>query len=246
MAVYAVVITDMANTLRLDKLLGHTGWGTRKEIKGLCKNGAVAVNGMICLDSSVKINPDTDVVTVKGQVVQYERFSYLMLYKPAGVLSATTDRFSQTVLDLLPQQYQGAGLFPVGRLDKDTTGLLLLTNDGTWSHRITAPKKHIDKLYEATVAGVIPDDIGDQFAKGIVLDDGLQCLPAKAVVTAPGHVDITVQEGKFHQVKRMCAAVGLTVTALHRRSIGGLILDDQLEPGIFRPLTEAERMLPFV
>lgn len=236
----------MAGLLRLDKLLGHTGWGTRKEIKSLCKNGAVTINGVVCADSSRKVNPAEEVIAVKGQPVVYEEFYYIMLHKPAGVLSATMDRFSQTVLDLLPQQYQGAGIFPVGRLDKDTTGLLLLTNDGTWAHQITAPKKHIDKVYEATVSGVIPGDIGERFSRGIVLDDGLHCLPAKAVVTAPGHVEITVQEGKFHQVKRMCAAVGLTVTALHRRSIGALHLDDALEPGQFRPLTEAERMLPFV
>lgn len=233
-------------TLRLDKLLGHTGWGTRKEIKALCKSGVVTINGVICRDSGAKVDPAVDRVAVDGDVVAYEATTYLMLYKPAGVLSATEDRFSETVLDLLPQQYQGAGLFPVGRLDKDTTGLLLLTNDGQWAHRITAPKKHIDKVYEAVVSGDIPADIDDQFAAGIVLADGLHCLPARAVVTGTQTVEITVQEGKFHQVKRMCAAVGLTVTALHRRSIGGLVLDETLAPGAFRPLTEAERMLPFV
>lgn len=236
----------MGQTLRLDKLLGHTGWGTRKEIKALCKQGVVLVNGFVCRDSSQKIDPQRDVVQVKDTQVHYEDVYYLMLHKPAGVLSATTDPHSQTVLDLLPQQYQGAGLFPVGRLDKDTTGLLLLTNDGTWAHRITAPKKHIDKVYEAVVDGSIPDDIGDTFTAGIVLADGTACLPAKAVPTAPRRVEITVQEGKFHQVKRMCAAVGLTVVALHRRAIGRLMLDAALAPGQFRPLTEAERMLPFV
>lgn len=232
--------------LRLDKLLGHTGWGTRKEIKGLCKNGHVLVNGTICRDSALKIDSTSDIVQVDDTRVVYEDTIYLMLYKPTNVISATEDRFSKTVISLLPQQYQGAGLFPVGRLDKDTTGLLLLTNDGTWAHRITAPKKHIDKVYEATVEGVIPAHIDAVFQAGIVLDDGLHCLPARAIQVGPQRLEITVQEGKFHQVKRMCAAVGLTVTALHRRSIGALLLDTALAPGEWRKLTETEKNAPFV
>ncbi len=137
-------------------------------------------------------------------------------------------------------------MFPVGRLDKDTTGLLLLTNDGIWAHRITAPKKHVNKVYEACVSGVIPEDVDRQFQDGILLADGLQCLPARAVQDGQNRLHITVQEGKFHQVKRMCAAIGLRVTALHRFSIGALVLDENLEPGAFRPLTAEERELPFV
>ncbi len=235
----------MAKTMRLDKLLGHCGWGTRRQLKELCKGGHVWVNGKCCRDSAAKVNPQQDTIQVDGEPVYYEEFYYLMLYKPQGVLSATEDRFAKTVLDLLPQPYQGADLFPVGRLDKDTTGLLLLTNDGTWAHRITSPKKHINKVYEAVVDGCIPADIEAQFQKGIVLADGLQCLPAHAVVTGENTLDITVQEGKFHQVKRMCAAVGLTVTALHRRSIGALVLDASLEPGQYRRLTAEEKDLPF-
>ena len=235
----------MANTIRLDKLLGHTGWGTRKEIKELCRSGAVAVNGMSCRDSSQKVQPGRDAVTVKGQAVSYEEFYYLMLYKPEGVLSATEDPRAQTVIDLLPQQFSSAGLFPVGRLDKDTTGLLLLTNDGQWAHRITSPKKHVPKVYIARVAGCIPEDIGERFAAGLVLDDGLVCLPAKAVRSGEQELTITVQEGKFHQVKRMCAAVGLTVEALHRMRIGKVILDRALTPGAWRPLTETEREAVF-
>jgi 16S rRNA pseudouridine516 synthase len=232
-------------TMRLDKLLGHTGWGSRKQIKELCKGGTVTVDGTVIRDSAVQVDPDRQQIAVGNDVVCYANHYYMMMNKPAGVLSATTDRFSQTVLDLLPRQYSGAGMFPVGRLDKDTTGLLLLTNDGSWAHRITSPKKHIDKVYEAVVDGVIPADIEEQFRCGIVLDDGLECLPARAVITAPQQLDIVVQEGKFHQVKRMCAAVGLTVTALHRRSIGALVLDAALEPGTFRSLTDQERDLPF-
>lgn len=235
----------MIKSMRLDKLLGHCGWGTRRQLKELCKGGHVSVNGQCCRDSAAKINPQQDTVQVDGETVCYEEFYYLMLYKPQGVLSATEDRFAKTVLDLLPQSYQGADMFPVGRLDKDTTGLLLLTNDGTWAHRITSPKKHIDKVYEAVVDGCIPADIEAQFQKGIVLADGMQCLPAHAAATSEKTLDITVQEGKFHQVKRMCAAVGLTVTALHRRSIGALVLDSALQPGQYRRLTPEEKDLPF-
>lgn len=130
----------MGKAMRLDKLLGHTGWGTRKELKDLCKSGQVTINGDICRDSSRKVDPDQDVVAVGSQIVSYEEYIYLMLYKPSGVVSATEDNVSQTVIDLLPQKYQGSRLFPVGRLDKDTTGLLFLTNDGTWAHGITSPK----------------------------------------------------------------------------------------------------------
>ena len=154
----------MADTIRLDKLLGHTGWGTRKEIRELCQSGAVAVNGISCRDSSLKVQPGHDTVTVKGEPVSYEKFYYLMLYKPEGILSATEDPHARTVIDLLPRQFSGAGLFPAGRLDKDTTGLLLLTNDGQWAHRITSPKKHVPKVYIARVAGSVPVDIGERFA----------------------------------------------------------------------------------
>ncbi len=231
--------------MRLDKLLGHTGWGTRKELKELCKGGHVTVNGTVCRDSSRKVDPFADAVAVDGEAVVYEEHIYLMLNKPAGVVSATEDNLSPTVIGLLPQKYQGAGLFPVGRLDKDTTGLLLITNDGVWAHGITAPKKHTDKVYEAVVAGTIPDDVGERFASGLVLADGLHCLPARAEQTGEDRLTIVVQEGKFHQVKRMCAAVGLRVTKLQRRSIGALVLDEALQPGDFRSLTEAERELPF-
>lgn len=235
----------MAKEMRLDKLLGHGGWGTRRQIKELCKKGHVFVNDVCCKDSSMKVNPQSDAICVDGQSVVYEEFYYIMMHKPAGVISATEDRAAKTVLDLLDGSYQGAGLFPVGRLDKDTTGLLLLTNDGTWAHRIITPKKHIDKVYEAVVDGEIPMQLGDTFEKGIVLADGLQCMPAKAKQVGDATLEITVQEGKYHQVKRMCAAVGLSVVQLHRRSIGGLVLDAALAPGEYRKLTVAEQNLPF-
>ena len=156
----------MKGTMRLDKMLGHSGYGTRREIKELCRSGVVRVADCVVKDSSAKIDPQQDVVTVRGERVLYEEFSYVMLYKPAGILSATTDRMARTVLDLLPQEFSGAGLFPVGRLDKDTTGLLLLTNDGDWAHRITAPKKHVNKVYKALLT--IPQS-GGEFRFRVVL-----------------------------------------------------------------------------
>lgn len=146
----------MGKAMRLDKLLGHTGWGTRKELKDLCKGGQVTVNGDICRDSSRKVDPEADVVAVGGEIVSYEEYIYLMLYKPAGVVSATEDNVSQTVLDLLPRRYQGSRLFPVGRLDKDTTGLLFLTNDGTWAHGITSPKNISQSVMKPSSKAISP------------------------------------------------------------------------------------------
>ena len=161
--------------IRLDKLLGHSGYGTRKEIKSLCKNGDVTVNGEIVRDSSVKVDEGATVI-VAGEKVEYEAVSYLMLHKPAGVVSATQDSRVRTVLDILPSRYAASRVAPVGRLDIDTTGLLLLSNDGTWAHKVISPKKHVPKVYEAQVEGLIPDDVGERFAAGIVLEDGLECL----------------------------------------------------------------------
>jgi len=235
----------MTKLIRLDKLLGHSGEGTRKEIKNLCKSGSVTVNGSVCVDPATKVDFKKSVVAVDDRLVFYTPFHYVMLHKPENVLSATIDHFSRTVLDLLPSRYKGTGMFPVGRLDKDTTGLLLLTNDGDWAHRITSPKKEINKIYEAVVAGIIPDDINSQFQRGIVLNDGFLCQPALAEKIGDYALRIVIHEGKCHQIKRMCAAVGLTVTALRRIQIGQLMLDETLHYGEIRILTEEERELPF-
>lgn len=236
---------EMTKLIRLDKLLGHSGEGTRKEIKHLCKSGSVTINGSVCVNPATKVDFEKSVVAVDGRPVFYTPFHYVMLHKPENILSATRDHFSKTVLDLLPPCYKGTGMFPVGRLDKDTTGLLLLTNDGDWAHRITSPKKEINKIYEAVVAGTIPDDINFQFQRGIVLTDGFLCQSAVAEKIGDYTLRIIIHEGKFHQIKRMCAAVGLTVTALRRMQIGQLILDETLHYGEIRILTEEERKLPF-
>lgn len=232
--------------IRLDKLLGHSGYGTRREIKSLCRRGDVTVNGIVVKDGAYKVDTAKDCVAVGCEAVAYEEFYYLMLHKPAGVVSAASDSRFETVLGLLPPRYGAARVFPVGRLDKDTTGLLLMTNDGTWAHNVISPKKNVPKAYFAEVDGTVLPDAAARFAAGIVLPDGCRCLPAAMRQTGDRSLRIVVREGKFHQIKRMCKAVGLTVTALHRHSIGALVLDETLAPGEFRELTATERDLPLI
>ncbi|MBC1956483.1 rRNA pseudouridine synthase [Listeria welshimeri] len=226
--------------MRLDKLLSHTGFGSRKEVKPLLKSGAVVVNGTIQKDSKMQVNPDKDEITVQGTPVVYQEFVYFMLHKPQNVVSATEDNVSETVIDLLAQEDTLTNPFPVGRLDKDTEGLLIITNDGTLAHNLLSPKKHIDKTYYAKIDGeVLLEDV-KAFAEGIALDDGYICKPARLEIINPNEIKVTIQEGKFHQVKRMFAARGKTVSYLKRISMGQLQLDESLELGEYRPLTETE------
>ncbi|MBC2015251.1 rRNA pseudouridine synthase [Listeria welshimeri] len=226
--------------MRLDKLLSHTGFGSRKEVKPLLKSGAVVVNGTIQKDSKTQVNPDKDEIIVHGTPVVYQEFVYFMLHKPQNVVSATEDNVSETVIDLLAQEDTITNPFPVGRLDKDTEGLLIITNDGTLAHNLLSPKKHIDKTYYAKIDGeVLLEDV-KAFAEGIALDDGYICKPARLEIINPNEIKVTIQEGKFHQVKRMFAARGKTVSYLKRISMGQLQLDESLELGEYRPLTETE------
>ncbi|MBF2357916.1 rRNA pseudouridine synthase [Listeria welshimeri] len=226
--------------MRLDKLLSHTGFGSRKEVKPLLKSGAVVVNGTIQKYSKMQVNPDKDEITVHGTPVVYQEFVYFMLHKPQNVVSATEDSVSETVIDLLAQEDTLTNPFPVGRLDKDTEGLLIITNDGTLAHNLLSPKKHIDKTYYAKIDGeVLLEDV-KAFAEGIALDDGYICKPARLEIINPNEIKVTIQEGKFHQVKRMFAARGKTVSYLKRISMGQLQLDESLELGEYRPLTETE------
>ncbi|EHL2504488.1 rRNA pseudouridine synthase, partial [Listeria monocytogenes] len=222
------------------KLLSHTGFGSRKEVKPLLKSGAVVVNGTIQKDSKTQVNPDKDQITVHGTPVVYQEFVYFMLHKPQNVVSATEDNVSETVIDLLAQEDTLTDLFPVGRLDKDTEGLLIITNDGTLAHNLLSPKKHIDKTYYAKIDGDVTAADVEAFAAGIELDDGYTCKPASLEIITPNEINVTIQEGKFHQVKRMFAARGKTVSYLKRISMGNLQLDESLELGEYRPLTEAE------
>ncbi|EDN9282801.1 rRNA pseudouridine synthase [Listeria monocytogenes] len=226
--------------MRLDKLLSHTGFGSRKEVKPLLKSGAVVVNGTIQKDSKTQVNPDKDQITVHGTPVVYQEFIYFMLHKPQNVVSATEDNVSETVIDLLAQEDTLTDPFPVGRLDKDTEGLLIITNDGTLAHNLLSPKKHIDKTYYAKIDGDVTAADVEAFVAGIELDDGYTCKPASLEIITPNEINVTIQEGKFHQVKRMFAARGKTVSYLKRISMGNLQLDESLELGEYRPLTEAE------
>jgi 16S rRNA pseudouridine516 synthase len=227
--------------LRLDKLLADTGRWSRKEAKELIRQGRVTVNGQIACSGEEKYETQGLSLLVDGQDAGYASFRYLMLHKPGGILSATEDRRQRTVLDLLPEELRRQELFPVGRLDKDTEGLLLLTNDGALAHRLLAPKSHVDKVYLVQVEGRLDETDVEAFRQGMVLDDGLHCMPAGLELLEDGWGKVTLREGKFHQIKRMLAQRGKPVLYLKRLSMGPLELDPQLPPGEFRPLTEAEQ-----
>ncbi|WP_240419022.1 pseudouridine synthase [Paenibacillus periandrae] len=238
----------MKQTMRLEKLLAHAGHGTRSEIKRMVKNGLVQVNDRPIKDGGMQVHPEQDRITVDGQVVRYREFMYLMLNKPQGVISATEDSRERTVLDLLDEAYAHFELFPVGRLDKDTEGLLLLTNDGKLAHNLLSPRKHVAKMYFAEVEGLVTAKDQEIFQNGVTLDDGYLTMPAQLNILEAGNpekgvvakIELTIQEGKFHQVKRMFEAVGKRVVFLKRISMGTLLLDEYLAPGAYRELTEHE------
>ena len=226
---------------RIDKLLCSTGRWSRREVKELVRQGRVFSDGRAVQRPEEKADPGTVCLTVDGQPVDCSPYVYVMLHKPAGLLSATEDRDQPTVLDLLPEELRRRGLFPVGRLDKDTTGLLLLTDDGGLAHRLLSPKKHVDKVYLAEVEGRVDQDDVRALEAGMVLGDGLHCLPAGLEPLGNGSSClVTLREGKYHQVKRMLAARGKPVILLHRLSMGPLTLDGELKPGKWRFLTRQE------
>lgn len=226
---------------RIDKLLSATGRWSRKEVKELIRQGRVRADGQTVRKPEDKCDPASAAVTVDGEAVDCSPFVYVMLHKPAGLLSATEDRDQPTVLDLLPSELKKRGLFPVGRLDKNTTGLLLLTDDGELAHNLLSPKKHVDKVYRAEVDGRVDKDDVRALAAGMALGDGTVCLPAGLEPLGDGSSClVTLREGKYHQVKRMLAARGKPVRSLHRLSVGPLALDGELEPGRWRYLTPQE------
>lgn len=227
---------------RLDKLLAGTGKWSRREVKALVRQGLVRVDGRLAASAEDKLDPAAAIITVAGETISLRRFTYVMLHKPAGVLTATEDRKQPTVLDLLPPELRRIGLAPVGRLDKDTEGLLLLTNDGELAHRLLSPKYHVDKRYLARVDGELSAADAEAFARGMTLGDGLECLPAGLEVLPDRVCIVTLREGKFHQVKRMLAARGAPVLYLKRLSMGPLTLDDSLAAGAYR-LLRAEEIL---
>lgn len=229
--------------MRLDKLLSNMGYGSRKDVKLLVKAKRVTVNNKVIKDSGLKIDPNLDVIMVDESRVEYKPFIYIMMNKPPGVISATEDRSDRTVIDLLSTKLRHYEPFPVGRLDKDTVGLLLITNDGKLAHQLLSPKKDIEKTYYARISGNVTDKDIEEFAKGVILEDGYQAKPAKLTILQSGaesEIEVTITEGKYHQVKRMFEAVGKKVIYLKRLSMGELKLDESLKLGTYRELNESE------
>ncbi len=219
------------------------GFGTRKDVKKLMKSGSVHVNGEVVKEGKTHVDPDADMVTVFGEEVKYKPFVYLMMNKPQGVISATEDDEHETVIDLLLFEHAMYDPFPVGRLDKDTEGMLLITNDGQFSHQLMSPKKHVTKTYVADVRGEVTEEDVALFKEGVTLEDGYVTKPAHLVIIEQGPVskiELTITEGKYHQVKRMFEAVEKKVLTLKRTKIGKLDLDQRLELGTYRELTDDE------
>lgn len=230
--------------MRLDKYLAEMGVGTRQEVKKQIRQGKAAVNGTVVKAADTKIDETSDEVTICGRNISYVSYEYYMLNKPAGVVSATEDRRDTTVIDLIKEKKR-KDLFPVGRLDKDTEGLLLITNDGDLAHRLLAPKKHVDKVYYAKIDGMVTEEDVKRFAEGIDIgaEEEEMTRPAKLDImrsAEESEIRLTIHEGKFHQVKRMFLAVGKEVTYLKRERMGSLCLDENLKPGEYRLLTEEE------
>ncbi|MDU4938871.1 MAG: pseudouridine synthase [Clostridium sp.] len=232
---------------RLDKIISNLGYGSRKEIKALVKKGLVKVDGEVVKDNGLLIDPEKSVININGEDLFYREYIYLMMNKPDGVISATYDNREETVIDLLEVEHQVFDPFPVGRLDKDTVGLLLLTNDGELNHRLISPKWHVDKVYYAKIDKAVDEKDVEAFKNGITLDDGYKCKEGKLEIISSSdegsEVMVTIQEGKYHQVKRMFEALGKTVVYLKRTEFGGLPLDQDLEEGEYRELTEDELAL---
>ncbi len=229
---------------RLDKVISNLGYGSRKEIKQLARKGLIEVDGEIIKDSGYSVDPEKSIIKVNGEEIFYRKYIYLMMNKPAGVVSATFDNRDETVIDLLEIDHQAFEPFPVGRLDKDTVGLLFLTNDGELNHRLISPKWHVDKVYYAKIDKEVKENDIKAFKEGIKLDDGYVCKEGKLEIINSSEegseVLVTIQEGKFHQVKRMFQALGKEVLYLKRIKFGGISLDEDLEEGEYRELTEKE------
>ena len=230
----------MAKKLRIDKILSNLGYGSRAELKVYCKKGMVKVNDKVISNPGTQVDTDVDKIEFNNEVVNYREFVYIMMNKPDGYLSATFDKRDPIVLDLIDSSYLAFEPFPVGRLDKDTEGLLVLTNDGQLAHRVLSPKKHVPKTYYAK--RVTEEDI-KAFEAGVTLDDGYETMPAQLKILESGEqseIELTIHEGKFHQVKRMFESVGKKVVYLKRLSMGKLMLDENLGLGEYRELTDEE------
>ena len=231
---------------RLDKILVSQGLGSRKEVHALIKSGVVKVDGEICKKPDLKLDPDKAEILADGKKIGTDKFIYIMMNKPAGVVSATNDNFDRTVLDILPREFVRKGLFPAGRLDKDTEGLLIITNDGDFAHKMLSPKSHVDKQYIAKLDGEITESMINSFEDGIIFADGTKCLPAKLEMIDKCTAKVTICEGKYHQVKKMFLACGAKVVHLQRISIGNLYLDSKLHIGSCKLMTNLDKELVFM
>ena len=228
---------------RLDKVLSNMGYGSRKEMKQCIKNGRVIVNGQIAKNNSIKVDPYKDEINIDGEIIEYKKYIYIMMNKPKGVISSTRDPFSSTVLDLLDRKYLSFNPYPVGRLDKDTEGLLILTNDGRFTHKLLSPKNRVNKKYYVEVDGYVDEKHISLFKDGIILDDGYKTLDSKLEIIESNYISkvyLTIIEGKFHQVKRMFEAIDMEVVYLKRMSMGNIKLDEKLLPGEYRELSKEE------
>ena len=233
----------MAKKLRVDKVLSNLGYGSRAELKVYCKKGLVKINDKIISNPGTQVDTDIDKIEFNNEIVKYREFVYIMMNKPDGYLSATFDKRDPIVLDLIDPSYLTFEPFPVGRLDKDTEGLLVLTNDGQLAHRVLSPKKHVPKTYYAKIEGVVTEEDIKAFEKGVILDDGYETMPSQLKILKSdelSEIELTIHEGKFHQVKRMFESVGKKVVYLKRLSMGKLILDEKLNLGEYRELTDED------
>lgn len=233
----------MGKKMRVDKLLSNVGVASRAELKKYCKQGLISVNGEVINNPGVQVDSESDDIRFNGEKIVYREFVYIMLNKPDGYISATYDKYDPIVLDLIDQSYLVFEPFPVGRLDKDTEGLLVLTNDGQLAHRVLSPKKHVPKTYYAKIQGKVTEEDILAFEKGVILDDGYETMPSQLKILKSddmSEIELTIHEGKFHQVKRMFESVGKKVVYLKRLSMGKLKLDESLKLGEYRELTEEE------
>lgn len=236
----------MKETQRLDKILANLGYGTRKEIKQAVRSGLVKVDGIAVSDSGMQVDPHGSRIEIAGETVNYRKYIYVMMNKPQGVVSATYDKRLKTVADILPGSFKAFGLFPVGRLDIDTEGLLLMTNDGQLAHGLLSPRRHVSKKYYAVIDGEVTEEDVLSFKEGITIDDGYTTMPSELQILEAGKqskIELTIYEGKFHQVKRMFQAAGKRVEYLKRIQMGGLRLDEHLKTGASRELTVEEESI---
>ncbi len=234
--------------MRLDKYISNCGYGSRKEAKDFIQKGCVSVNGKLVLESNADVNENSDIVLLNGDLVEYKKFYYFMLNKPGGVISATKDEVynDKTVIDLLELRHQKLKLFPVGRLDKDTEGLVILTNNGIFAHNTLSPKKHVSKKYFAEVNGIVDNDDIAAFKNGVIIDGDYKCKPTNLEILSLDKINskseilLEISEGKFHQVKKMFIALSKEVKYLKRVEFCGIKLDEKLKPGEYRELNDSE------